>query len=75
MTTYIKFKLTPGQLPPPGSTGTTISGTDYIIWKDEDENNFNRMASFGTLLPGDITPISIIDWAYMTEEEILDYEG
>jgi len=66
---YIKFKLTPGQMTPPGSSGTTISGTDYIVWVGEDIN-FNRMASFGTRLPGDITPATLIDWAYMTEEEI-----
>lgn len=74
MAKYIKYKLSPGQQAPPGSTGATISGTDYIVWVGEEEKYFNCCASHGTVLKGDITPSKLYISEDMTEEEIIVFQ-
>jgi len=69
---YIAFDLSPGQLPPTGSTGSTISGTGEIIWVGT-SGTFNSTASFGTILDTDPTPAGTIDNRPMTQQEIDDY--
>lgn len=70
MTTYIKFKLTPGQMAPPGSTGVTVSGTDWLIWTGEDEKYFNSYATHGELRGDEVTPETYIEYELMSEAEI-----
>ena len=68
-TDYIAFELTPGQKPPAGATGITISGTNDIVWAAE-EGTFNVNAEFGTILPGETTPESMLINRPMTQPEI-----
>jgi hypothetical protein len=75
MAKYIKYKLSPGQQAPPGSTGATISGTDYIVWVGEEEKYFNCCASHGTILEGDIIPAKLYVFEDMTEEEIIVFQN
>lgn len=74
MAKYIKYKLSPGQQAPPGSTGVTISGTDYVVWVGEEEKYFNNCASYGTVLEGDITPSKLYVYEDMTPEEIIVFQ-
>ena len=74
MAKYIKYKLSPGQQAPPGSTGATISGTDYIVWVGKEEKYFNCCASHGTILEGDITPSKLYIFEDMMEEEIIVFQ-
>ena len=69
---YRAFSLSPGQMPPEGATGVTISGTGEIIWVGE-EGTFNSTASFGTILVSDPTPESTITNRSMTQDEIDEY--
>lgn len=71
MIQYIKFKLTPGQQAPEGNTGITLSD-GYLVWTGE-ENTFKSDASIGTVLSGDITPNTKIEYKEMTEEEIQEF--
>lgn len=72
VTDYIAFELSPGQKPPTGATGTTISGTGEIVWTGE-EGTFDMNANFGTILGTDPTPASTIANRSMTQQEIDDY--
>lgn len=72
VTDYIAFELSPGQMPPAGATGITISGTNEIVWAAE-EGTFNVNASFGTILPGETTPESTLINRSMTQQEIDAY--
>jgi len=72
VTDYIAFELSPGQKPPVGATGITISGTGEIIWVGE-EGTFDMNATFGTILQTDPTPQSTITNRSMTQQEIDDY--
>jgi len=63
--------LTPGQQPPIGSTGTTLSGGG-IMWVGE-ENTFPNTATIGELLPGDLQPSTTYDSRLATEDEIDEY--
>jgi len=69
---YRAFELSPGQLPPVGSTGITLSGTGEIVWVGE-EGTFNATASFGTILDTDPTPSSTITNRSMSQAEIDEY--
>jgi len=69
---YRAFELTPGQLPPVGSTGVTVSGTGEIIWVGE-EGTFPEAANFGTILPTDPNPLDYISHRIMDQEEIDTY--
>ena len=71
-TQYIAFELTPGQMPPVGATGVTISGTGEIIWAGE-QGTFNETASFGTILSTDPDPTDTILHRGMAQEEIDAY--
>jgi hypothetical protein len=71
-TQYRAFDLTPGQLPPVGATGVTVSGTGEIIWVGE-AGTFNETASFGTILPTDPDPIDYISSRLMSQDEIDAY--
>ena len=71
-TEYRVFSLSPGQMPPAGATGITLSGTGDIVWAAV-SGTFNEAASFGTILPTDPTPASTITHRSMTQEEIDEY--
>ena len=71
-TEYRAFSLSPGQIPPDGATGITLSGTGDIVWEGE-EGTFNSNANFGTILPTDPTPASTITNRAMSQEEIDEY--
>jgi hypothetical protein len=71
---YRAFTLSPGQMPPTGSTGTTISGTGEIVWVAA-SGTFNANANFGTILPTDPAPASTITNRAMTQEEIDEYNA
>jgi hypothetical protein len=66
---YIKFKLTPGQMAPEGSTGVCLED-GYTVWIGE---NFNSQARHGRLTPTDPTPADTYIYEEMTEEEINEY--
>jgi len=71
-TEYRAFELSPGQLPPTGSTGITLSGTGEIIWVG-DVGTFNGRAGFGKILRTDSTPSSTITNRAMNRDEINEY--
>jgi hypothetical protein len=71
-TEYRVFSLSPGQKPPTGATGVTISGTGDIVWVGED-GTFNESAEFGTILGTDPTPESTITHRAATQDEIDEY--
>lgn len=66
------FSLSPGQKPPTGATGITLSGTGDIVWKDE-AGTFNATATFGTILGTDPTPASTITNRAMDQAEVDEY--
>jgi len=69
---YRAFSLTPGQMPPAGATGITLSGTGDIVWVGED-GTFDADANFGTILGTDPTPSSTVTNRSMDQEEIDEY--
>jgi len=69
---YRAFSLSPGQKPPTGATGVTLSGTGDIVWVAE-EGTFNSTATFGTILGTDPTPASTITNRSMDQAEIDEY--
>jgi len=68
-TEYIKFKLSPGQMAPEGSTGVSLSD-GYTVWIGE---SFNSQARHGRLTPTDPTPKDTYEYQEMTVEEIQEY--
>lgn len=78
MTTFIKFKLSPGQMKPPGSTNLTVSGSeDYFVWVGETEKDFNKYSYINKALLLDTDPevSEVINYKVMTEEEIAIFKN
>lgn len=71
---YIKFKLTPGQKPPIGSSGIVLSN-GYIVFVEGEENTFIDYATFGSITTTDPEPFSKIKSYIMTQDEITEYEN
>ena len=69
---YRAFSLSPGQKPPIGATGITLSGTGDIVWVAA-SGTFDATATFGTILGSDPTPSSTITNRAMGQAEIDEY--
>ena len=66
---FIKFKLSPGQMAPDGSTGVSLSD-GWLVWEGE---TFSSTARLGRLTPQDPAPAETYEYAEMTQEEINQY--
>lgn len=72
MIQYIKFRLTPGQQAPKGSTSILLLKGDWIVWCGE-ESTFESVAVIGKILSTDTIPLTTIKNEVMTEDEISEY--